>query len=170
MDASAKNNGVFWLADWTGGWTRKEGEPVDGKQSGWRWVYTPTVIALSRISSLNASTPTWGNLSVNDLATRYVYPFLDKGSLHGITVILINSCSPLISSWEGYKAKNYSMPYGAVPLLEGLVVSGDADVDWGPSILTPGAVNLTICPLSSVAPRAFSDSTDPTNPIWSLNF
>lgn len=61
------------------------------------------------------------------------------------------------------------MPYGAVPLLEGLVVSGDADVDWGPSILTPGAVNLTICPLSSLGPREYSASTDPLNPIWSSN-
>ncbi|KAK4694936.1 dihydroxy-acid dehydratase, partial [Lecanoromycetidae sp. Uapishka_2] len=117
------DNVVFWLADWTGGWTRESAPEVDGKQSGYQWVYTPSFIPLSGISSLNASTPTWGNLSVNDLAE---------------------------SSWEGYKANNYTMPYGAVPILEGYVVSGDASVDWGPSILTPGAVNLTICPLSSI--------------------
>lgn len=136
------DNIVFWLADWTGGWTREESPDVDGKASGWKWVYTPSFIALSGISSLNASTPTWGNLSVYDLTT---------------------------SSWEGYKANNYKMPYGAIPLLEGLVVSGDADVDWGPSILTPGAVNLTICPLSSVSPKTSSGSTDPTDSIWSSN-
>lgn len=61
------------------------------------------------------------------------------------------------------------MPYGAVPLLEGLVVSGDADVDWGPSILTPGAVNMTICPLSSVNPKIYTTTTHPTSSVWSLN-
>lgn len=61
-------------------------------------------------------------------------------------------------------------PYGAVPLLEGLVVSGDPDVDWGPSVLTPGAVNMTICPLKSVSAVTYDpNKVNPENPIWSLN-
>lgn len=163
------DNVVFWLADWTGGWTEESSPEVNGKQSGRKWVYTPTFTALSGISSLNASTPTWGNLSVYDLATRYVSPILSYGLAsphHNDTDTLLFS---LISSWEGYKANNYKMPYGAVPLLEGLVVSGDADVDWGPSILTPGAVNLTICPLSSVNPKTYTATTNPTSSVWSLN-
>ena len=73
------DNVVFWLADWTGGWIQHYSPQINGKQRGWKWEYAPTFAALAGISTLNASTPTWGNLSVNDLAIRYVSPFLYGG-------------------------------------------------------------------------------------------
>ena len=82
------------------------------------------------------------------------------------------------SAWLGYVSNNNANNYQANPLFDGSPQSGNVSLEFGNGIQSPGLVQLTVCPLSSLIRAdtllvgtipnitSFASNPCPSNAFW----